>query len=262
MTPLLPTQALDRFESTRIDTAVLCSLILQCNTVADRFGFARALSFARALFPYDRFACSVIDTSRYRAQHSFNLNFSDQCLHDLDECGGQGSLLEEWCRVRQPLWVGRGSHSPRYRRISDVLVKHELGGLAVHGLHNVAGSRASVFFFARASDPDDTEDLHVLRLLVPALHLGFSNLLFHGKARDGNRVSGPSVSVASVASTLTPREAEVAKWLALGKTNEEIALILDRSTFTVKNHVQRILVKLHASNRTQAATHMISTANN
>jgi len=38
-----------------------------------------------------------------------------------------------------------------------------------------------------------------------------------------------------------------------GKTNLDIAAVLDISPFTVKNHVQRIFRKIGVSNRTHAA---------
>ena len=52
---------------------------------------------------------------------------------------------------------------------------------------------------------------------------------------------------------LSPREAEVVRLIAHGRTNEQIARELLLSTSTVKNHVGRILSKLGASDRTQAA---------
>jgi DNA-binding NarL/FixJ family response regulator len=52
---------------------------------------------------------------------------------------------------------------------------------------------------------------------------------------------------------LSPREVEVLRLLARGHTNQQIARELLLSTSTVKNHVQRILSKLGASDRTQAA---------
>jgi len=52
---------------------------------------------------------------------------------------------------------------------------------------------------------------------------------------------------------LSPREAEVLELIAHGRTNEQIARELLLSTSTVKNHVGRILSKLGASDRTEAA---------
>lgn len=53
--------------------------------------------------------------------------------------------------------------------------------------------------------------------------------------------------------TLSPTERQVADLMCLGKTNEEIGAILHRSPLTVKNHVQSIIHRLDANNRTYAA---------
>lgn len=53
---------------------------------------------------------------------------------------------------------------------------------------------------------------------------------------------------------LSVREREIMDWVRQGKTNQEIAMILDISAFTVKNHLQRIFKKLDVFNRTQAVT--------
>ncbi len=50
---------------------------------------------------------------------------------------------------------------------------------------------------------------------------------------------------------LTPRELEVLRWLAQGKTNKEIAAALNITQRTVKFHVSSILRKLGAGNRTE-----------
>lgn len=42
------------------------------------------------------------------------------------------------------------------------------------------------------------------------------------------------------------------RWVALGKTNPEIGTILHISSFTVKNHMQRLFKKLNVTNRAQA----------
>ena len=51
---------------------------------------------------------------------------------------------------------------------------------------------------------------------------------------------------------LSRREEEIIHWVCLGKTNQEIGMILDISFFTVKNHLQRIFRKLDVLNRAQA----------
>ena len=52
---------------------------------------------------------------------------------------------------------------------------------------------------------------------------------------------------------LTAREAQVLYWIAHGKTNPEVAIILDAALNTVKKHVQNILLKLGVETRLAAA---------
>ena len=53
--------------------------------------------------------------------------------------------------------------------------------------------------------------------------------------------------------SLTPRELEVLKLLAAGKTNKEIAWLLRITVNTAKKHVSQVLVKLDVSSRMEAA---------
>ena len=78
----------------------------------------------------------------------------------------------------------------------------------------------------------------------------------------GTRVLAPDVALqlagswtaepASGESQLTARELQVLQWLAEGLTNASIADELDLSPRTVKTHVQNLLVKLDARDRTGA----------
>jgi RNA polymerase sigma factor (sigma-70 family) len=52
--------------------------------------------------------------------------------------------------------------------------------------------------------------------------------------------------------SLTDRELEVLEWVKAGKTNQEIATILNISQNTVKSHLKRIYKKLNVSKRAQA----------
>jgi DNA-binding NarL/FixJ family response regulator len=57
--------------------------------------------------------------------------------------------------------------------------------------------------------------------------------------------------------TLTPRETDVLRLLAHGKSNKEIGVELVIGIKTVKTHVSNILSKLGVSSRTQAALHAV-----
>lgn len=53
------------------------------------------------------------------------------------------------------------------------------------------------------------------------------------------------------AALLSKREVEVLRWAAIGKTDEEIGMIIQRSRATVRFHVQNAAAKLDSVNRSQ-----------
>ena len=59
--------------------------------------------------------------------------------------------------------------------------------------------------------------------------------------------------------TVTDREAEVLLWIARGKSNRDIAEILDLSPRTVNKHLEQIFAKLGVENRTSAAALAVRT---
>ncbi|HEV8539872.1 MAG TPA: helix-turn-helix transcriptional regulator [Nitrospiraceae bacterium] len=57
---------------------------------------------------------------------------------------------------------------------------------------------------------------------------------------------------------LTPREAEVLAWVAQGKSNNMIGVILGISHRTVQKHLERTFHKLGVESRTAAATQALT----
>lgn len=73
-----------------------------------------------------------------------------------------------------------------------------------------------------------------------------------GRVLRSYRSSAPAVPDNGVVDALTPRELEVLRAMALGRTNGEIAAELVISELTVKSHIGRIFTKLHLRDRPAA----------
>jgi DNA-binding CsgD family transcriptional regulator len=58
---------------------------------------------------------------------------------------------------------------------------------------------------------------------------------------------------------LTQREIEVLSWVARGKTNAEVAKIMDLKPGTIGKYLERIFPKLGVENRTAAASFVVGT---
>jgi DNA-binding CsgD family transcriptional regulator len=67
------------------------------------------------------------------------------------------------------------------------------------------------------------------------------------------RLSSQSAQAHIYPGGLTPREVEVLRLIAVGKSNRDIAEALCISLYTVASHVRNILTKINAANRTEAA---------
>ncbi len=69
------------------------------------------------------------------------------------------------------------------------------------------------------------------------------------------RMASDDPEHSTVVKLLTLREIEVLRLVADGRTNQDIATILNISRGTVKVHVEHILAKLDVSDRTEAAVY-------
>lgn len=129
-----------------------------------------------------------------------------------------------------------------------------LGEPIAHGIPGLQLNALPQCFFAFVSTtrvPAEC-DRALLAMLVPTVFGAYSRaLILEQTEASARRMQQPEVG-------LTHREVEILRWVRDGKSNHEIALILGISPLTVKNHVQKILRKLHASNRAQAVSRAIA----
>jgi len=129
--------------------------------------------------------------------------------------------------------------------------------LLVHGvsrperLHEVSG-----FYVLGGPRPTaDLDETRLLRLVVHALHAAYLRTL--DVEREVGMVHRDRLPAAASLrqprqACITPREAQILASVREGKSNQEIGEALGISALTVKNHIQKILRKLGASNRAHA----------
>ena len=149
----------------------------------------------------------------------------------------------------------------------------------VHGIADERGSHDCLYVAFAATARFGAKESSALAMVLPYIdaalrqvtHLPHQGNATLTDARAGaeNGTAAPRLdTVVTVSSelfsayNLTTRETEVLRWVARGKTNAEIALILHISAFTVKNHMRRLFQKLNVSNRAQAVSKLMPSASN
>ena len=112
--------------------------------------------------------------------------------------------------------------------------------------YELARTRELVGLACRALGDDDTATLE-----LDAARTAFDQL---EAAPDAARVAAHTASTPSSPHGLTPRELDVLRLVASGRSNKQIAAELVISEHTVARHVQNIFAKLDVSSRTAAAS--------
>lgn len=148
------------------------------------------------------------------------------------------------------------------------LLAQELGcrELLVHGVarpQRPAEIESLFILGGPAAAEGSTPRLLCLDWLLPQLHRTWQRvvateheLLRPAQAPVQRPPAAPATERGGAAITL--RERQILAWVREGKSNQQIAEALGISPLTVKNHIQKILRKLDASNRAQAVALAIS----
>lgn len=131
-----------------------------------------------------------------------------------------------------------------------------------HGLNDCRGEYDCLYVFVGPSSLQEAKTAEHLRLLLPSIDAAFRQGMAQPRRPMASIVVKPAPRAYGLGSAdeehrpLSTREHEVMHWVRLGKTNSEIASIMNLSTFTVKNHMRRIYKKLDVLNRAQAVGQM------
>jgi len=104
-------------------------------------------------------------------------------------------------------------------------------------------------------DSDSSQIVKAIKIVARGeslIHPSVASKILH---EFSSLAEGKGQPVKKKAQELSDREIEVLKLVAEGKTNKEIANVLNLSEKTIKNHVRNIFHKLQVYDRTQAAMH-------
>ena len=154
---------------------------------------------------------------------------------------------------QNPMHCGLRARQDHVLRLSDLLTRRQRRTLAYNayvwqpsGIYDglrvwlpAAPGRSRSIYLERSAKNYTDRELTLLSLLRPHL------IRIKTNADSRRRFAR--------ATSLTPREAEVLGWIARGKTNGEIAVLLSLSPHTVRKHVENIFEKLDVRTRTEAA---------
>jgi DNA-binding CsgD family transcriptional regulator len=154
--------------------------------------------------------------------------------------------------VEDPLQNGVHRNETRVLKLSDYMTRREMRNT---GLYNrvwqplgiddslrvwlpAPSGRARTLYLERGRRDFTERDRSLLEVLRPMLIRMVERADRLRRADDGG--------------SLTPREAEVLRWIERGRTTREIAAVLVVSPHTVRKHVENILAKLGARTRSEA----------
>lgn len=203
-----------------------------------------AQGMLQSFIPHETLVCAVGDLNSSQLRNEI---FSRATLPDDFDLltkdpirGFVAPALADWhARNRVPMIMGpthageSGSH--------PVLNQLDYRDNLCHGVKDSLGGSGAFFLFLGLQRPVSKRELYFADLLMPHLYMASVRML-----------EEESASVGGPVAVLSDREVQVLGWVRDGKTNAEIAQILNISPLTVKNHVQKILRKLDVSNRAQA----------
>jgi DNA-binding CsgD family transcriptional regulator len=152
-------------------------------------------------------------------------------------CGRAAAPFSWSCDVRDSDWFGK-PFSGEQRRVLDHYGRYISSGIAIP-VQQSGGTLGYVSWCSRTRERDDCSADNVATM----------HFLSHVFIR---HVTDMVSSELITGSLLTAREKQCLTLAALGKSEQEIAAVLNRSRETVHFHIRNCLMKLRASNRTHA----------
>jgi len=180
-------------------------------------------------------------------------------IHIVGEAGDGGEAVEK-ARQLLPDVIVMDVSMPGMTGVEATrIIKREMPHIGIIAL-TMYEDQQYIFDLVRAGatgyllkDSDSTEIVSAIRAVFKGESLIHPSVASKILAEFSLLAEGKGRKKSFLEHDLTEREVTVLRLVADGKTNKEIANVLDLSEKTVKNHVRNIFHKLHVYDRTAAA---------
>jgi transcriptional regulator EpsA len=219
--------------------------------------FVWSQSSVQSLVPHEILICGIEDGSRQgMAMHRFSASrYFKQEHFDIvsDPLAGLMPRLMAVAEGNRTSIIFSPYVEPKVADadLLALVTDNELKNLAAQMVMGTRGKFEAFYVFSRLATELDDRLAYVIELLVPHLHNAFLRVLTAEREAMGTNPQRAGRLV-------TPRQEEILNLIKTGKTNSEIAELLDCSPWTIKNHIQAILRKLDSNTRTHAIARAMS----
>jgi transcriptional regulator EpsA len=197
----------------------------------------------RPLIPHGMMIAAVgrVTFDALRIEHVVGVDYPQDFLDQIKREANlsEHPVVRRWLVCRKPVLVDPAIDAAMLtEKGKREIEQFRLGNLAIHGHLDISGRMGSYFSFAQVPPPLTERHALMLEVLAPHIHTALMKVI---PLLNDVTTSSPS-----------QKEMEVLRWMVNGKTNREIAVILNKSELTVRNQLHRLFDKLGVANRAEA----------
>jgi DNA-binding CsgD family transcriptional regulator len=201
----------------------------------------------RRIFPHEMLASGLghINAGGIGLDYVVTVDFPMRHIEQLRNKAGaiDSPALRRWITTRDPvLFEAEHPWPDAPPQWVEIVRSNGLVNIASHGVYDEETCLASYNSFHRVPGRLCERHAEVLRQLAPLMHRVAWRVVERTRDADCARLA-----------SLSEREAEIAQWVRLGKSNGEIARFTKVSENTVKHHLTSIFGKLGVETRAQLA---------
>ncbi len=228
----------------------IMAVLVECTKVQTAADFRHLIEGSfRAVLPHELMLCGIggISTHGNHLRKIINFDYPLEYFEPLRDDDGRidSPLMKRWRTTQEPQYFqsGRDDHAYAVDWVR-LFNKYDLRNTIAHGVLDVGGVFSSFFILSRLPGEIGPRHAYLMQLLTPHLHFALARVL--ATIEDYQGVLSRSKKA------LSERQREILHWLHEGKTNWEIAKILELTELNVKYHIDQIFLKLEVRSRAQA----------